>query len=287
MDARPCHTAAGVGAGAVVVVLAVEERVEGEVAFPRHVALGVDEPVDLRLHDDGPGELLPRPGQVAPDGREGGVIETVVGLDAALVEDEPSGLAAVEPALGGDDVLLIGEGAADDEEAVLEDGGGIPEDEIDGAGDDAAAVELPVGVGVEGVLVRLHPAVDEHGSVRHHPQRHRLVLRCAGRVAECHRHGHEPVAHCHCTKKARGSLQHISCCIEASGARNVFFLLTKCCGLESPRPINIILASRDDRPGGAIAIHRHVGHLLRHIHCFLVDPFFDVDHVPVRPNNSR
>lgn len=53
----------------------------------------------------------------------------------------------------------------DDHLAVLEDGGCVPKDEVDGSTDGAVAVELPVGLGVEGVLVPVHVAVVENGQV--------------------------------------------------------------------------------------------------------------------------
>ena len=111
------------------------------------------------------------------------------------MDHEAGGLAAVDAALGGDDVLLVVKGAADDEDTVLENGRGVSEDEVDGAGDDAGAVELPMGLRVERVLVALHAAVEEDGAVRLHPQGHGLVLYCASRVAEAHGDGDEPVSH--------------------------------------------------------------------------------------------
>lgn len=67
--------------------------------------------------------------------------------------------------MSGDYVLLVVHWFSDDEDGVLDDGGGVAEDEIDGAGDDAVAVELAVGLGVECVLVAFHSAIVEDCSV--------------------------------------------------------------------------------------------------------------------------
>lgn len=71
----------------------------------------------------------------------------------------------LDSAVGGDDVLLVGQGLPHDESGVLDDDGGVAEDKIDGAGDDAVGVELAVGLGVECVLVAFHFAVVEGRSV--------------------------------------------------------------------------------------------------------------------------
>lgn len=85
-------------------------------------------------------------------------------------------LVLVGAALGGDHVFLAGIGAAGVDVAVLEDSGGIAEDEIDGAGDVAVDVELAVGVDVKGVLVGDHVAVIEGGKIGTDTKGHGLVL---------------------------------------------------------------------------------------------------------------
>ena len=74
--------------------------------------------------------------------------------------------------------------AAREEEAVLEHGGGVAEDEVDGARDAAVAVEVAERVRVQRVLVALEGAAVEDGEVRVAPERHRLVLGRARRVLE-------------------------------------------------------------------------------------------------------
>ncbi|PKA61445.1 hypothetical protein AXF42_Ash014362 [Apostasia shenzhenica] len=196
---RPLHSSGELCAGTGVVILAVKQSLQPEVPFPRHVPVGMDRCRDLRLHDHVPCELLPRPAEVAPDLLLAGSGEAVCGDDFALVKDEGGGLVAVNSAVGEDDVLLVVEGAAEDDEAVLEDGGGVAEDEVHGAGDDAAALELALGLGVEGVLKTLEAAVEEDGPVRLHAERHRLVLDGAGGVADAELDAHKSVAGDRCT----------------------------------------------------------------------------------------
>lgn len=107
------------------------------------------------------------------------------------MEDDPRGLSALRSALGGDDALLIFEGFPDDHLAVLEDGGCVAEDEIDGAGDGAVTVKLAVGVGVECILVAVHLAVVENGLIRLNSEGHGLVFFRSGGVFESHVFGHE------------------------------------------------------------------------------------------------
>jgi hypothetical protein len=190
----PGDAASGVGAGPPVRVLGVPQRLEPEVAVPRQVAGLVDERGDLGLHDERARELAPGAGEVAADGGAGRVPERRLGGEAAVLEHEARALAAVGAALRRGDVLLVVHGAAEDQDAVLEHGGRVAEHEVDGARDDAVAVELRLGVRVQRVLVRVHAAVEEDGPVRLHQQRHRLVLRRAGRVAEPQRDADEAVA---------------------------------------------------------------------------------------------
>ena len=100
--------------------------------------------------------------------------------------------------LGGEEVVLVGVGAAGVEVAVLEDGGGVAEDEVDGAVDVAVAVELAEGVGVEGVLIPHKAAFIECRQVRTRPHRHRLVLAGPRRVLKRYSLRYEPIPHHSC-----------------------------------------------------------------------------------------
>lgn len=59
---------------------------------------------------------------------------------------------------------------------VLDDGGSVAEDEIDGADDDAAGVELTVGVDVESVLIGEHVAAVEGREIGADAESYSLVL---------------------------------------------------------------------------------------------------------------
>ncbi|GJN03664.1 hypothetical protein PR202_ga21135 [Eleusine coracana subsp. coracana] len=249
----PVHPPRRVSPGSPVRVLGVPQRLEPELPVPRQVPGLVDEPGYLRLHDHRPRVLPPRPGQVAPYRRPRRVLERRLRREAASLEHEPGGLAPVGAALCRGDVLLVVHGPAQDEHAVLEHGRRVAEDEVDGPGDDAVAVELGLGVRVQRVLERVHPAVEEDGFVRLHQQRHRLVLGRARRVAEPERDGHEPVAQ----RVERGRL-------------------------EGGEPVREVPVPRDDRLLRAVAVHGHVGHLLGDGHVLLVHAFLHVDHVPSR-----
>lgn len=109
------------------------------------------------------------------------------------MDDNAGGLVAIGAALGGDGAVLVGEGLADEEEAGLEDDGGIAEDEVYGAGDGAVGVELAVGLHVERGLVAVHAAVVEGDEVSLHSERHRLVLCWPRRVPESHPFSDEPI----------------------------------------------------------------------------------------------
>nr|GMD18205.1 Os04g0641250 [Ipomoea batatas] len=122
-----------------------------------------------------PKEFLPWPPEVDLDGWVGG-LEGGIREDIAVLEDRPAGRAAVLSTLGGHHAGLILHWLPHDHLAGLEDDRGVPEDEVDGARDGAGAVELAVGVGVEGVLV---PA-NEPFSI----YRHRGGLKSAGPVDE-------------------------------------------------------------------------------------------------------
>lgn len=102
-------------------------------------------------------------------------------------------------ALGRDGVLLAREAPPGDDLAVLEDHGAVAEDEVDGARDVALAVELALGVGVEGVLVAVDGAAVEDREVRVRTEGHGLVLLGAGGVLEGYVPCDEPLPFHGCT----------------------------------------------------------------------------------------
>lgn len=130
---------------------------------------------NTRLHNHRSRVSLPRPPQKRweiADHRPqiGG------GSDSAFLNDNPSVLIWVCSSLCSDHVPLAGIGAAGVDVAVLDDGSGIAEDEVDGADDDALDVELAVGVDVECVLIGEHVAAVKSREVGANTESHRLVL---------------------------------------------------------------------------------------------------------------
>ena len=102
------------------------------------------------------------------------------------MDDESGGFVWLVSAVCSDGGELVLHGLSDEDVGVLEDGGGVAEDEVDGAVDLTATVELAIGVGVESVLVSLEAASEEDGFVGAHLYRHRLVPLRAGCVLKRH-----------------------------------------------------------------------------------------------------
>lgn len=97
--------------------------------------------------------------------------------------------------MGREHVLLVFVWFACVEVAVLEDDGGVAEDEIDGAVDVAFAVELAEGMNVEGVLVAHEAALVECREISPAPKGYRLVFAWACCVLKRNALGYEPVSH--------------------------------------------------------------------------------------------
>uniref|UniRef100_J3LYJ2 Uncharacterized protein n=1 Tax=Oryza brachyantha TaxID=4533 RepID=J3LYJ2_ORYBR len=251
-ESLPVDALAGAGAGAAVVVLGVVERVEREVAVPGHVPFRLDEVGDGALHDDEAGVLLPWPAEVGRDLEPVGE-ELLVGDEAAVLDDEAGLHVGVGAAVRRHRVLLVVHRAAGDDEAVLEHGSGVSEDEVDGAGDDAVAEELAPGVHVQRVLERVEPAVVEGREVALHAQPPRLVALRAGRVVEPHVLADEP-----------GRL-------DGEGGR-----------LHGGDAVGEALAAGDAAALGPVAVHEDVDLVLGDHDDLVVQPGLHVDDVPAR-----
>ncbi|KAF7837798.1 RING-H2 finger protein ATL2 [Senna tora] len=121
-----------------------------QTSHPRQVPLRCEDIGDVRIHYD---HLRVGPPWASQEGRLLGWVRGVLRLSDELAALEDQGARAVcdRAAAGCDDAVLVVEWLPDDESAVLEDGVGVTEDEVDGAGDEAVTVELPVGLGVQGL----------------------------------------------------------------------------------------------------------------------------------------
>lgn len=91
---------------------------------------------------------------------------------------------------------LVGQRLPGLDVAVLENDGRISENEVDGAGDVAVAIELAVGVGIESVLETVYQAPVEYGHIGARTEGYGLVLRCSGCVFERNVSCYEASAYC-------------------------------------------------------------------------------------------
>ncbi|CAL1360643.1 unnamed protein product [Linum trigynum] len=148
----PLNPPVGCRSGPGVLMLTIKQCVEGKIAIPLVPSRGVDDIAYGGLHDHRPRILLPRPPQVSAEAALHG-LEIRRAADSTFLDHDPGVLVRVGPAVGSQHVLLARVGSAGVDVAVLEDSGGVAEDEVDGANDDAAVEELAVGVDVQCVLV--------------------------------------------------------------------------------------------------------------------------------------
>lgn len=208
--AAPRHPRRSIGPRPRDPELAVEERLEREVAVPRQPPFRPHDELHVGVDEHRPRVLLPRPPEVGPV--DGGFLAVerdvvVAAVDDAAAEDEAGGLGGVGAAVGGEGVglavLRVELTGEEEYEAIVEDGGGVAEDEVDGAGDAAVPVELPEGVGVEGVLVAQEFHGVDDGQVAVGAEGHRLVGVRPGRVGEGQVPGSESVAADPCAKRQK------------------------------------------------------------------------------------
>lgn len=158
------HPLRRVRPGPRVVILDVVERVERERPHPGGPPLGVDEALDVGLHDDRPRQLLPGAAEVDLEGRVG-LEQLLLGREGAALDDGDAGEVLLGAALRRHHAGLVRVGLAHDEVALLEDRDGVAEDEVNGAADLALAVQLAVDLRVQGVLVAVHVDVVEDAQV--------------------------------------------------------------------------------------------------------------------------
>lgn len=104
--------------------------------------------------------VFPWPAEVSPDGAQ-----IRRRQNGAVLYNDPCILVGIVFALCCDSVLLAGHGFFGADVAVLEDDGGVSENEIYSSVNVAFAVELSVGMGVERVLKAVNAAAVEDGLV--------------------------------------------------------------------------------------------------------------------------
>ena len=190
METRPRDPTRGVRPGARVIVLGVVQSGQRLIAAPLVPTRGLDHAIQVGLHDNRPRIVLPRPTEVGLGSAVAGR-QVSSGTKGAIVKRRASNLVRVSAALSGDRIELALEGEARVDVARLEDDGGVAKDEVNGAVDVAFAVELAVGVGVEGVLVGLEAAPEEGGEVGAAAERNGLAFARPRRVSDRQVHGEE------------------------------------------------------------------------------------------------
>jgi hypothetical protein len=196
VHAIPRHPAVRRCTGPGVGELAVEQRAQRGRIRPLQPPRRRDGAVQVALHHPHPCELPPRAAQVhrrAAEVRRAG--------DPALLEGDAGVLVPVVPALSRDGVPLARDGLPGLDAAVLEDHGGVAEDEVHRAGDVVLGVELPVRLRVERVLVRLDIALVQHRAVAGDHERHRLALPWPGAVDDAQALADEARAQHNCNTK--------------------------------------------------------------------------------------
>jgi hypothetical protein len=175
----------GPRAGPTVGILEVATGTEREASRPWHIPVGLDEVCQSGLHDHGSRVLLPWPPEVCRD-LEPQWVELLLRHDPAVVDHQPGRLALVGSALRRHGVLLVVHGLPHDDQRVLDNRGGVAEDEVYGSRNHAVAVELSVGMHVQRVLVTIHSTVEEGRHVGLDVESHRLVSFRSSSVLETH-----------------------------------------------------------------------------------------------------
>ena len=135
-----------------ILKLCIKQCIEGKIAIPLMPPSWINHVTNARLHNHSSRILLPWPPKKRLEASFHW-LQIAAGTDPTLLDHYAGVLVRVEPALSRDRVLLARVGTPGLDGAVLEDDGGVAEDEVDGAGDEAVCEELAVVVDVEGVLV--------------------------------------------------------------------------------------------------------------------------------------
>lgn len=171
----PCNTVRGVGTRPTIVELCIVASVKPPGSLPRQPTIRLDDIVNETLNVDGLGVLLPWPTQVGFElclDRQVGLVSR----NGAVLENQARQQVAVGPAGGSHDALLVFKRPSDEDQAILVECLCVPEDKVDGTSDGAVAIELPIGMAVQGVLVTIKLAVEEGSPVTIDNYGHSLVF---------------------------------------------------------------------------------------------------------------
>lgn len=174
-------------------ILSVVQRVQSKVAIPLQPTRRIHQRIQIRLHEHRPRVLLPWPTQKRSEWPENWY-KIRRGHDPGIVDWDSGVLVRVGSSLSCDGVFLLVHGTAGVYHAVLQNHGGVAEDEVDGAEYVAFLVELALWMDVECVLVPLEAAAVEDGEVGAGAERHCLMVLWAGGVAESYATGDESLA---------------------------------------------------------------------------------------------
>lgn len=168
--ATPRHSPSQIGTQPRILKLAVIESLQCKITTPGQPPVGSNEGLQSTPDENRSGILLPRPPEeVLVDFRVLIVQCHVIvrTIQNTVLEHETGGLGRVGSSLGCQGVFFalfrVELPRANEDEAVLEYGGRVSENEVDVAMDFAGFVELAEGVGIESVLVTDEFAVFDDG----------------------------------------------------------------------------------------------------------------------------
>lgn len=148
MKSRPINPLRRVRSRPKIPKFRIIRSIQCKIPIPSSPSRRINQIIHKALHINRPRVLLPRPSQESLHAGAAVVRQIVGGRDSAIVDRGAGVLIWVGPALGGDGVELVGHWKAWVNVAVLEDDGGIAEDEVDGAVDVTVAIELAEGMSV-------------------------------------------------------------------------------------------------------------------------------------------
>jgi hypothetical protein len=184
-DTLPPNPSDGVSTRATVSVLQVGTSPQGKVSSPRRIPCWVNEVCQGGLHDHSPSVLLPWSAQECLD-LEPEREQFLLWDDPTVVDNQRGDFTLVFSTLCSHGVELAVHGLPNDDQGVLDHGGGVTKDEVHSARNNTVTIELSVCLNVQCVLVPIHPAIVEYCHIRLDTESHSLVSFRSSSVAESH-----------------------------------------------------------------------------------------------------